>query len=497
MRALAALAVGCAVVLGGCGGDAEVATPTQIQPTETAAVVAPTATSVAPTATSIPPTPTFASAAAEWLPTVLPDTQTPTTVLPTATPAPTATPPAPSIAMRDTTRLDAPRFEHTAALLPDGRVILGGGLTGSVSVSHDLIAVGRIPVTYFDIFHPGQGWSVISLANDDMAIPLPSMVLMADGTIMVVRIGGDQTGEDFTAAATLDPETQLWTPLPAPSITTRNLEALRRIKGKIDTSLPAPSLIPALGTEGGPHLAPLRDGRVIAVSNQQLIEYDGTYYVFTPKSEIFDPRARQWQKAASPNNIHISQDSTIVALQNDEILLIHPGHPSDSPDDEILAEIYDPNADEWRVAPGMRAYSRPKAVVLPDGRVLVVGDAIIEGDDRAWGETASAEIYDPVTGVWTTTGDMVRSRLDFYALTLLSDGRALVSGGMPLKGDILSTTEIYDPGTNIWTPGPDMAVPRYHHTATALPYGRVLIAGGNTVGVGAPPTDTSEIITLP
>ena len=501
------MAVGCAAALGGCGGDAERAA--QVQPTATAAVavatdVPPTATPVAtdvpPTATpstntlqpaAIPPTATFASVAPEWLPTVLPDTPTPTaTAIPPTT---TPTPPTAILTKGNPSGLAEPRFEHTALLLPDGSIILGGGLTGSVRVSGDMIAVRQIPVTYFDVFHSGKGWSVISLVNDDMAIPLPSMVVMADGTIMLVGIGIAETGEDFTAAATLDPETQLWTPLPAPSITTRNLEVLRQIKGTLDT----PPVAPFLFNKGGSHLALLQDGRVIAVSDRQFIEYDGASYPFRPKSEIFDSRAGQWQTVASPNNIHISRSSTIVALQNGEALLIHPGHPANSADDEILAEIYDPNADEWRVVSGLRARSRPKAVVLPDGRALVVGAAINEGEDRSWGETTSAEIYDPSTGVWTPTGDMVGSRLYFYALTPLPDGRALVSGGIPLRGDILSTTEIYDPETNTWAPGPDMAVPRYHHTATALPYGRVLIAGGNTVGVGGPPTATSEIITVP
>ena len=514
MRWLAALAVGCAAVWGGCGGDMGWAT--QVQPTATviATAVAP------PTLTAIPPRPTFASAATEWLPTALPSTPPPTAVPPTATPAtPTLTPvpptstsapptatsppsitvPTPSTATfttGDPTRLAEPRFEHTALLLPSGNVVLGGGQSGIVHIDHDIIWLMQIPLTHFDVYHPAEGWSAISLVDDDRIFFRSSMVLMADGTIMVVRIGGGESGEDFTGAATLDPATQLWTPLPAPSITTRNLErnleTLRRIKGAIGTPLPAP-----ISTMNGPLLALLQDGRVIAVSDRQFVKDGGNTYWFPPKSEIFDPCAGQWQTVASPNNMYISQGSTIVALQNGEALLIHSGNPSNSAYDEILAEIYDPDADEWRVALGMKARARPKAVVLPDGRALVVGAAIIEEGGRAWGKTTSAEIYDPTTSVWTPTGDMVGSRLYFFALTLLPDGRVLVSGGKPLRGGILSTTEIYDPDTNAWTPGPDMAMPRYDHTATALPDGRVLIAGGITdENAGAPPTNTSEIITV-
>ncbi len=522
MRALAALAVGWAAALGGCGGDAERAAPTQVQPTIAAAVAtavsAAVATAVAPTATAIPPTPTFASEAPEWLPTALPDTPTPTAVAPTAMPAPTTAPPtatpapptatpapyitalAPSTATLtrgNFTRLAEARFEHMAALLPDGNVILGSGWSGEVyNDLVDVITFLLIDITHFDVYHPTKGWSVISIVDDDTAISLGSMVLMADGTIMVVKIGGDVFGEDFTAAAILDPATQLWTPLPAPSITARNLDTLRRIKGTIDTPLPADIPLPAPETtRNGPLLALLQDGRVIAVSGRQFVNDDGRTHWFRPTSEIFDPRAKQWQMAASPYNRYIGEGSTIVALQNGEALLIHPGHPNNSAVVEILAEIYDPNADDWRIVSGLRARSRPKAVVLLDGRVLVVGAAINEGKDRSWGKTTSAEIFDPSTGAWTPTGDMVGSRLYFYALTLLPDGRVLVSGGKPLRGSTLSTTEIYDPDTNTWTPGPDMATARYDHTATALPNGKVLIAGGITDD--GDPTDTSEIITLP
>ena len=479
-RALAALVVGCAVVLGGCGGDAERGARVQATASAVVAVatdVAPTATPVAPTATAIPPTATPA----------------PTAIPSTAMPAPlTAT-----LTTGDPTRLAEPRSKHTALLLPSGKVILGGGWSGAAfQIDASVIAVPQFDATHFDVYDPTEGWSVISLVDDDRAFFESSMILMADGTIMVVRIGGKEFGEDFTAAAALDPATQSWTPLPAPSITARNLKTLRRIKGAIDAPLPAP-----IPTRNGPLLALLQDGRMIAVSDRQFVNDDGRTHWFPPKSEIFDPRARQWQMAASPNNIYIGPASTIVALQNGEVLLIHPGHPNDNADDEILAEIYDPDADEWMVVSGLRAYSRPKAVVLPDGRALVVGAAIVEGDDRTWGETTSAEIYDPATGAWTPTGDMAGSRRSFFALTLLPDGRALVSGGIYGEEVSLSTTEIYDPNTNAWTPGPDMAMPRYDHTATALPDGRVLIAGGiidnPDIDVWGHPTNTSEILTVP
>ena len=505
MRWLAALAVGWAVALGGCGMESA----TQVQPAATTVAAAaidvlPTATSVAPTsisptpsATTIPPTATFTSAAAEWLPTVLPDTPTPTAIPPTSTPAPpVATPPAPSIATlytaHDATRLAAPRFNHTAALLLDGRVILGGGSSGigSFDFFNDQF-ITPLPATHFDVYDPAKGWSVISPAGDDQAIFEASMVLMEDGAVLAVGISGDETQEDFSpAAAMLDPVTQLWTPLPAPSGSSRDDFLLALFQRNRVVA-------------NGPILARLQDGRVLAVGDLQFNKDDGFAYLYdASETEIFDPRAGQWQLAANTNNI--SESSAIVALRNGGALLVHNAYADD---DEIGAEIYDPAADEWNVVSGIRGATlgSPKAAVLSDGRILVTGDidVISEEESRIDAEfiiqsveggdiinegnplspviiPSKADIYDPATGAWTPTGDMLGL---YSALTLLPDGRALASGGiggLSLGVGIefyMSTTEIYDPETNAWTRGPNMAEPRFNHTATALPDGRVLIAG--------------------
>ena len=510
IQALAALVVGGVALSIACGdapADAPTPVPTAVVAAAMATAVPPTATPPAPTATAtaIPPTPTFASEAPEWLPTALPDTPTPTAV------APTATPPAPSIATlfttRDATRLAAPRFDHTAALLPDGRVILGGGSSGvgSSDFVNDKF-ITPIHATHFDIYDPAKGWSVISPAGADRAIFNASMVLMADGAVLAVGISGSETENDFSpAAAMLDPATQLWTPLPAPSVSSRDDFLLTLFLGNQVIA-------------NGPLLARLQDGRVIAVGDIQFSKDDGfTYLNDASETEIFDPRSGQWQPASDTNNI--SESSTLVALQNGGALLVHNAYADD---DEIGAEIYDPVADEWNVVSGIRGTRGvQKAVVLSDGRILVASDidTISEEESRIDIEFATqsleggniinegiplspvipiikAGIYDPATGAWTTTG--YTSELDNAALTLLPDGRVLASGGTVEFS--MSSTTIYDPETNAWTTGPDMAEPRFSHTATALPDSKVLIAGGITIDPDTGefyPTNTSEVITVP
>ena len=63
----------------------------------------------------------------------------------------------------------------------------------------------------------------------------------------------------------------------------------------------------------------------------------------------------------------------------------------------------------------------PDAVTLPDGRVLIVG-----GGDVSM--RASAEIYDPATGTFSSTGSMSGPRFG-ATVTLRDDGRVLIAGG--------------------------------------------------------------------
>ncbi len=66
------------------------------------------------------------------------------------------------------------------------------------------------------------------------------------------------------------------------------------------------------------------------------------------------------------------------------------------------------------------------ATLLPNGQVLVAG-----------GFSASAELYDPATGLWTSTGSMTTLRTG-HSATLLLDGKVLVAGGSGFSGYLAS-----------------------------------------------------------
>ena len=112
------------------------------------------------------------------------------------------------------------------------------------------------------------------------------------------------------------------------------------------------------------------------------------------------------------------------------------------------------------------------ATLLPDGKVLVAGGS-------SSGSSASAELYDPGSGSWTTTGSLIEDR-GGHTATLLPDGRVLVAGGTGSLG-LLASAELYDPGSGSWTATGSMIEARYSHTATLLSDGKVLVAGGAAI----------------
>ncbi len=114
------------------------------------------------------------------------------------------------------------------------------------------------------------------------------------------------------------------------------------------------------------------------------------------------------------------------------------------------------------------------ATLLANGKVLVAGGETPSGSGTAL--TATAEIYDPATGIWTSTGNLIVARARHTA-TLLSNGRVVVVSGSNGTGST-NSVEIYDPATGLWTSAGSVNVTRQGHTASLLPNGKLLVAGG-------------------
>jgi N-acetylneuraminic acid mutarotase len=131
----------------------------------------------------------------------------------------------------------------------------------------------------------------------------------------------------------------------------------------------------------------------------------------------------------------------------------------------------------WSMAPSMPGpVTSHQAVVLRDGRVLVIGGEPVEGWPVPW-----VQLYDPSAGTWTMVASMHVARIGESA-TLLNDGRVLVVGGLNRKLESLASAEIFDPRRSTWTLLPPLAQSRFSQSASMLPDGRVLLVGGIVAG---------------
>jgi hypothetical protein len=99
--------------------------------------------------------------------------------------------------------------------------------------------------------------------------------------------------------------------------------------------------------------------------------------------------------------------------------------------------------------------------------------------DAAMIEDALAATAPPSINSFATTTPTLNTARSFATATLLPNGKVLIAGGEDSAG-FLSSTEVYDPVTNTFAAStPAMNTARAFATATLLPNGKVLIAGGD------------------
>ena len=115
------------------------------------------------------------------------------------------------------------------------------------------------------------------------------------------------------------------------------------------------------------------------------------------------------------------------------------------------------------------------ATLLANGKVLVAGGS---DDGLPAALIEIAELYDPATGTWSFTNGL-RVPRHYHTATLLPNGKVLVAGGSD-GTSLLASAELYDPATGTWTPTGSLMTARFWHTATLLPDGKVLVAGGGS-----------------
>jgi hypothetical protein len=336
-----------------------------------------------------------------------------------------------------TGNMTAARAWHTATLLPDGRVLIAGGV-GFVVIngSYDFETFASA-----EIYDPSTG-SFSVTGNMTTARSQHTATLLANGKVLIA--GGDNAIP--SSAELYDPTTGMFT------------------------------AIGSMTDDGTPFLSAtlLADGRVLFVAE---------YYnkagaqVYDPSTSTFAPAGSPIAPSTGPNNATLLPDGKVLVV---------------AWADELDGELYDPGtnafvATEWPRQPWIQS---PAALLL-NGQVLLPG-----GVDPLDNKTVAAEVYDTATQFFAQVGNMTDIRTGDTA-TLLPDGRVLIAGGDdgPDVNVTTSSTELYDPETRaadgfdtvlrgMFSSAGNMVAPREEHTATLLNNGKVLIAGGLNVVLG-------------
>lgn len=187
-------------------------------------------------------------------------------------------------------------------------------------------------------------------------------------------------------------------------------------------------------------------------------------------------------------NLNKGRDSHTATLLPSGKVLVAGGNDSNGTLNS--AELYDPASGTWSVTGNLKT-SRAfhTATLLPNGAVLVAGGFTCAPPPQTCSQLNSAELYDPSTGVWSNTGSLNTAR-DNHTATLLPGiaseeepptDRVLVAGGF-LAGNVIGSAELYDLSTGTWSNTGNLNTSRVGHTASSLPDGKVLVAGGANQG---------------
>jgi Kelch motif len=238
--------------------------------------------------------------------------------------------------------MTAPRLSAAAAPLPDGRVLVAGGLDPT-QVEHypTVLQSAEIFDPATETFSPTGSMAIPRL--NAAAAPLP------DGRVLVAG-GSNQDHDSLQSAEIFDPATGTFAP-------TGDLTVKR---------------------DGPAAAAPLPDGRVLVAG--------GFGPLPLPSAEIFDPATGTF---APTGDLGVTRGSAAAAPLPDGRVLIGGGTLN------TVAEIFDPATGTFAATGSM---TRPRydaaAATLSDGRVLVAGTALSYGPEALLGPR-TAELFTP------------------------------------------------------------------------------------------------------
>jgi hypothetical protein len=186
-------------------------------------------------------------------------------------------------------------------------------------------------------------------------------------------------------------------------------------------------------------------------------------------AELYDVATGRWTQLP---DMHAGREGhQAIPLKNGKVLIFGGTGSARN-----AIEFYNPATRTFEPGPPAPFECNGTALTLADGRILIAGGT----QDRQL--TRMAMVYDPATGRFTRVGDMTIVRYK-TAAALLPDDRALLIGGSDNRdwNGKYSSTELFDPKTNTFSKGPDLNFGRFKlaHSLVTLSNGDILVAGGN------------------
>jgi hypothetical protein len=328
--------------------------------------------------------------------------------------------------IRTTSAMHIPRMAHSTTSLADGRVLVAGGFTSTASAEFG----SEIFDAATKRFVAGPRMHTLRFSH--------SATLLADGRVLVA--GGYGAGNTTLASAEIfDPRTNRFT-------TTGSMRTPRADHAAVR----------------------LRDGRVLFVGGVS------TNWTFLASAELFDPATGLFTPVGS---MRVARESHATVLLHDGAVLVIGGHRDRRDRMTLYASVerFDPATGQFADAGTMRiARHKHDAVLLHDGRVLIVGGSDTRDSD---GTYSSTEIYDPRTRQFTDGPAMRYARYKHEGTSvLLASGHVVIAGGA-------ARAEVFDPVTNRFSViSGDAELNGQFSASAALPRGDVLITGGYAIG---------------
>jgi hypothetical protein len=223
----------------------------------------------------------------------------------------------------------------------------------------------------------------------------------------------------------------------------------------------------------------LPDGRTLIIGGQAAPGGDSKIKVM----EVFDPNTLQVSRMPAGATKWMGLYPRTVLLPNGQVLKAGKG---------VRTFRFDPAVPKWYFVDEMLGGDRKQGtvVLLPGNmKVMVCGGRSLSGTI-----TASAEVIDmsAPSPQWRLVGSLNRARHN-HSVVILPDGKVLIVGGGSSNqpfGSPVGLTEMFDPVTETFTPLASQTTNRtYHSTAVLLPDGRVISAGSNSGIVGQAAVD--------